>query len=310
MPVLKYSKKQYDPKTLSLGNYSTRQREQHTVITGSVDVSEEKKTVWVSGSGVSVQSRGLVPTNEFYTAGGKTAEDCEWDPTVKGGHSVGLTVSRSSELYKFISETEKSVAAALVKNGVLKGYTDAQAATFVKSSLREYERVLTFTTTLDPYTSVKNKDLSSAVHPLNAWNDNPMTPGYSVTGLLVYPSFFSVVGGVKAQNPVIRVHFKVSRFDVERRLTPEERLDSIMKNPDQSHWASVINEAMNFDPSEDDDEDGDEDLVSSPILGSPPRLTAALRASGGIKKKHADAKRRKSAAAQFIDDEAIEESDY
>jgi hypothetical protein len=308
MPVLKYSKKQYDPKTLSLGNYSTRQREQHTVITGSVDVSEEKKVVWVSGSGVSVQSRGLVPTTEFYTAGGRTAEDCDWDPSIKGGHSVGLTVSRSSELYKFISETEKSVASFLVKNGVLKGYTEAQAAGFVKSSLREYERVLTFTTTLDPFTGVKNKDLSSTVHPLSAWNDNPMTPGYSVTGLLLYPSFFSVVGGVKGQDPVIRVHFKVSRFDVERRLTTEERLDSIMKNPEQSHWASVVNEALNFDPSEDDEEE--EAIPASPVLGSPPRLTSALRAAGGIKKKHADAKRRKSAAAQFIDDEAIEDSDY
>lgn len=271
-------------------------------------MSEEKKVVWVSGSGVSVQSRGLVPTTEFYTAGGRTAEDCDWDPSIKGGHSVGLTVSRSSELYKFISETEKSVASFLVKNGVLKGYTEAQAAGFVKSSLREYERVLTFTTTLDPFTGVKNKDLSSTVHPLSAWNDNPMTPGYSVTGLLLYPSFFSVVGGVKGQDPVIRVHFKVSRFDVERRLTTEERLDSIMKNPEQSHWASVVNEALNFDPSEDDEEE--EAIPASPVLGSPPRLTSALRAAGGIKKKHADAKRRKSAAAQFIDDEAIEDSDY
>ena len=309
MRVLNYVKAEYQPSELRYDKFTTKVREQGTVVTGTINIGEEKNTVWISGGGISVQSRGLVPTTEYYTKGGKNADNCDWDPTVKGGHSLGLTVGRSSVFASFIGETEKAVADMMVRQGIIKGYPPSAVQGFVKSVLREYERVLTFTCAVDPYTVVKNKEMSSSPHPINDWIDNPLTPGSSVVGMMIQPTFFSVVGGVKGTDPVISVHFKVSRFDVERRLTPEERLESIAKNPEQSHWASVVNTALTWEPEED----------SSPILGgplleepsTPPRGSIrAMPPSGGIKKKHADAKKRKADARQYIDDEAIEESDF
>lgn len=310
MSVLYYGKDQERYNNLKMENISTKTREQGTVITGTLSIGDEKSIMWLKGSGVSIQSRGCVPTSEYYTKGGLTAEQCEWDPSVKGGHSVGLTVSRSSQLGKYVGEVEKAVAHLCFKHGILKGYSEVQCLGFVKSALREYERILTFTVGVDPYTVVSNTDMSSTRHPINSWSDNPLTPGYGVVGMMVQPSFFSVVGGVKGKEPVISVHFKVARLDVERRLTPEERLESIVRNPEQSEWASVVNAALTWDPS--DEEGGAE--IGTVIPASPPRNQSirSMPVVGGIKKKHAEAKKRKIPAdvAQFLDVEAVEDSDY
>lgn len=306
MRVLYYKRGQFEGKDIVLGNFSDRQREQGMVISGSVDISEEKNAVWVSGSGVSIQARGCVPTSEFYTQGGVTAENYDWNPSEKGGHTVAMTVSRSSELGKFIHATEKAVAVCCLRAGVLKGYSEAQVLGFVRSALREYERVLTFTSSLDAYTVVKNKDLSESPYAINSWQDNPLTPGHGVSGLMLKPTYFSVVSEGKGKNPKIAVHFKCLRFEVERRLTPEERLESIAKNPEQSDWASMVNTALTWEPSDEDDDD--------PVLAPatpPTTLRSSIRASSGsIKKKHAESKKLEKLARSFIDDEAVEESDY
>ena len=305
MRVLYFKRSEFQPNDLLLGNFHDRQREQGMVISGSVDISEEKNAVWVSGSGVSVQSRGCVPTSEFYTQGGVTAESYDWNPAEKGGHSVAFTVSRSSELGKFIQATEKAVAVGCLRAGVIKGYSDAQAISFVRSSLREYERVLTFTSSLDSFTVVKNKDLSSSPYAINSWQDNPLTPGYGVSGIMLKPTYFSVVSEGKGKDPKISVHFKCLRFEVERRLTPEERLESIVNNPGQSEWATMVNTALTWEPSDGDDDDA----VLAPE--SPKPLKSSIRSSApSIKKKHAEAKKLEKLARSFIDDEAVEESDY
>lgn len=197
----------------------------------------------MKGTGTYFQKGGLIPRSQAY----KKMKDREtgktWKELREGGFILPLSVTQSSELFKYIGQVER----ALFLLASEKKLVSPQHKIVSKCS--RYESTHTTKLDLDKFCLSKYY-VQDSYQPLCQLEGNPIPDPaeFVLDSIRVYPSSMSIVSNSRQGVFTFHVKFRVLAFTVAPKMSSQEVFADMLKTPQSAYQRAVAAIMMDEEP--------------------------------------------------------------
>jgi hypothetical protein len=200
------------------------------ILNGKGDVQDTK----LKGTGAYFQKGGMIPRSQAYKKMKDRDMDKSWKDYRDGGFVLPLSVSQSSELFKYIGEVER----ALFLMASEKKLVNPQHKIVSKCS--RYESTHTTKLDLDKF-CLSKYHVQDSFKPLCQLDSSPIPDPaeYVLESIRVYPSSMSIVSNNRQGIFSFHVKFRVLSFVVAPKMSSEEVFAGILEEPQSAYQRAV-----------------------------------------------------------------------
>lgn len=241
---------------LGEGEWTTQENGSKTYSGQLLNAAGDLMSTQVSGKGVYWQKGGMIPRKFAYKKKTDRPDDVKWSEVRGGGFVMPVTLSRSSELFEYISDVERAVMLMASEKKLINNQHK------IVSKIQKYESAHTTKFDLDQ-NCLTRYHVQDFMKPLFKCESDPIPDSkeYVPEKLVLYPSSFSIVSNTRAGVYTFYVKFRLLAFTVAPRKSSEEVFEEMIQEP-QSAYQRAIARLMS-----------DESIPNSPVLKRPREVT-------------------------------------